>query len=193
MCDRRGKPTSSGCFKCLILGSDKSHYGLFCYVITTLVFVADQATKILIEQNLRMGESIPVVQTLDFFRITYISNTGAAWGFLQGYYPLFIGAALIVSVICIWIIETAPERWIRLTAALILGGGLGNMIDRIFLNTGVVDFLDVGVYSYRWPAFNVADMMLVTGVVFFVIYLLLDDGLEEEFKFLKGAFQGNDG
>lgn len=177
----------------MIVDDVDSNYGLFCYLLAILVFVADQVTKILVEQTLRVGDSIPVVETFDFFRLTYITNTGAAWGLLRGYYVLFIGAALIVSVACVWIIQTAPESRVRLTAALILGGGLGNMVDRIFLRTGVVDFLDVGIYSYRWPAFNVADMMLVAGVVVFIGSVLINDGLLEDANIMPDAFFGNDG
>lgn len=170
-----------------------SNYRLFCYLLATLVFVADQVTKILVELTLRIGDSIPVVEAFDLFRLTYITNRGAAWGMLQGYYTLFILAALIVSVACVWIIQTAPERPVQLTAALILGGGLGNMVDRIFLNTGVVDFIDVGIYSYRWPAFNIADMMLVAGVTVFVAFVLIQDGILEKVDSLPDALFGNDG
>lgn len=176
----------------MIVQNDRYRYGLLCYLLATLVFVADQLTKIIIEHRLRVGESIPVIQQFDFFRITYITNTGAAWGLLEGYYILFIGAALIVSVACIWVIQTAPERKIRLTAALILGGGLGNMVDRIFLSTGVVDFLDVGFYSYRWPTFNVADMMLSVGVIVFVIFVLFNDGVLEDISTIPETLLGND-
>ncbi|MFB6346164.1 MAG: signal peptidase II, partial [bacterium] len=102
-------------------------------------------------------------------------------------------AAVIVSIACVWVIQTAPEKQVRLTAALILGGGLGNMIDRIFLTTGVVDFLDMGIYSYRWPAFNIADMMLCVGMLVFVVHVILDEADLDGFELFSVQTDTNSG
>lgn len=141
----------------------------YCYLFALLVVIADQVTKLIVEQSFRLGESIPLVETFDLLRLTFITNTGAAWGILRGYHTLLVLVAVLVSLGCIWIIETASRPLVRLSASCILGGGLGNMLDRLFLSYGVVDFVDVGFYGVRWPAFNVADSLLFVGMIFFVL------------------------
>lgn len=141
----------------------------YCYLFALLVVLADQLTKLIVEQTFRLGESIPIVETMDFLRLTFITNTGAAWGILRGYHTLLVLVAILVSVGCVWIIESAKRPLVRLSASCILGGGIGNMLDRLFLSYGVVDFVDVGVYGVRWPAFNVADSLLFVGMIVFVV------------------------
>lgn len=141
----------------------------FCYLFALLVVIADQVTKLLVEWTFRLGESIPIVETMDFLRLTFITNTGAAWGILSGYHTLLVLVAILVSAGCVWIIETADRPLVRLSASCILGGGIGNMLDRLFLSYGVVDFVDVGLYGVRWPAFNVADSLLFVGMIVFVV------------------------
>lgn len=141
----------------------------YCYLFALLVVIADQVTKLIVEQTFRLGESIPIIETLDLLRLTFITNTGAAWGILRGYHTLLVLVAILVSAGCVWIIETASRPLVRLSASCILGGGLGNMLDRLFLSYGVVDFVDVGLYGVRWPAFNVADSLLFVGMIIFVL------------------------
>lgn len=139
---------------------------LAAYAAAGSGLILDQTTKWITEQWLRHpGASVQVVAPLELFRLTYVTNTGGAWGLLAGFRPLFIvvGAAVIGG--CVWVVETHPNRRVRLAAGLLLGGSLGNTLDRVFLRSGVVvDFLDVGIYTARWPTFNVADTMLVAGI-----------------------------
>lgn len=136
------------------------------YLIAGAGFCLDQVSKWMVEQLLRFpGASVSVVPLFDVLRLTYVTNPGAAWGVLKGFASFFVLVGLIVSGFCVWAIETHANQWVRMSAALILGGGLGNTVDRLLLPSGVVDFLDVGVLTYRWPTFNVADMMLVVGIV----------------------------
>lgn len=126
---------------------------------------------------LYFGESIPIVRAYDLFNITFITNTGAAWGILQGYYTLLVSVAVLVSAGCVWIIQTEERRLIRLSASFILGGGIGNMLDRLFTSSGVVDFIDIGVYALRWPTFNLADIMLSIGMIIFLFTLVREEFL----------------
>lgn len=139
------------------------------YLIAGAGFCLDQVSKWMVEQLLRFpGASVSVIPVFDVLRFTYVTNTGAAWGVLEGFASFFILVGLIVSGCCVWVIETHANRWVRMSAALILGGGLGNTVDRLLLRSGVVDFLDMGVLTYRWPTFNVADMMLIMGIAVLV-------------------------
>jgi len=141
--------------------------------ISLLVLVLDQATKIWIQDVFQPYESLEV---LPFFNLVLAFNTGAAFSFLSdsgGWQRwFFIGLALLVSVVLVlWLRKLGDdERRTGWGLALVLGGAVGNVIDRIWLGH-VVDFLDFYWADYHWPAFNVADMAITCGVV-----LLLIDG-----------------
>jgi signal peptidase II len=149
----------------------------YFYLIAAFIVTTDQITKLLAEQFLVYRHSVSLIETYDFLRLTFITNTGAAWGLLRGYYILLVSIAILVSLGCVWIIQTTKQPLLRLSASLILGGGFGNMLDRLFHPHGVVDFVDVGIYGYRWPAFNVADTMLVIGMAVYLYKILRDDSL----------------
>lgn len=136
------------------------------YLTTGLIFLTDQATKWAAERwlgppSLRQVDVIPLAE---LFRLRYLTNPGAAWGLFPGYTSLFVTVAVVVSVVCLWIIHQFPEHVISWPAAFLLGGGLGNMVDRLVRNTGVVDFIDMGIMSWRWPTFNLADVFLCIGI-----------------------------
>jgi len=146
----------------------KRNYLLF--VITVLVIVVlDQVTKIYIDTHMTLHESIPVVQ--GFFNITYVRNPGAAFGFLADASPtvralFLIGVSIFASGLIVYYIAKMKTEDILLTygMSLILGGAVGNLIDRIRLGE-VIDFLDVYISTYHWPAFNVADSAVTVGAV----------------------------
>lgn len=131
----------------------------------------DQLTKWLAEQYLVYGEPVPV---LPLFNLTLAYNTGAAFSLLAeagGWQRwLFAGLALVVSVLIIgWLRRLGPEeRLTGLALTLILGGALGNLIDRLYLGY-VIDFIDVYYGSYHWPAFNIADSAITVGATLLVI------------------------
>jgi signal peptidase II len=124
---------------------------------------------------MRLHESIPVIQ--GFFNITYVRNPGAAFGFLADASPLFRSIffvavtvlAIILVVHYIWK-SRAEEPFLTFALALILAGAVGNLIDRVRLGE-VIDFLDVYIGSYHWPAFNVADSAISVGAVILFIEL----------------------
>lgn len=139
---------------------------LFAYGAAGAGLILDQATKWLTELLLRHpGASVSVLPPMDLLRFTYVTNTGGAWGLMEGFRPLFILVGALVSAGCVWVIHTHPNRWVTVSASLLLGGSLGNTFDRLFLRTGVVDFVDMGLYGARWPTFNVADMMITVGIL----------------------------
>jgi signal peptidase II len=142
--------------------------------LAVLVLVLDQLSKYAVLQALDYGQSVRVT---DFFNLVLTYNRGVAFGLLASDYwwkPYFLATVslLIVAGLLIWL-RHQPGRWPRLSVGLIVGGAVGNVIDR-FGQPGVVDFLDFHVAGYHWPAFNVADSAIVVGVA-----LLLLDGLFE--------------
>ena len=135
--------------------------------LSALVIVLDQVTKWLAVGLLDPYQPVPVVP---FFNLTLMFNTGAAFSFLAGAGGwqrwFFAGFAILMSAVLVaWLLRLAPgERLMAVALSLVLGGAVGNLIDR--LDTGrVVDFLDVYVGDWHWPAFNVADSAITLGVI----------------------------
>jgi signal peptidase II len=140
--------------------------------LSALVIIIDQLTKRVVDTTMQLYQSIELIP---YFQLTYLRNQGAAFSFLSGAGGwqrwFFIGLAVIASVfICIWLKKLdRSQRWEAIAWALVLGGALGNLIDRILYGYEI-DFLDVYVGDWHWPAFNVADSAITVGVVM----LLLD-------------------
>ena len=144
---------------------------LTAFMGTVVVF--DRATKVFVERSFHLYQQVDVVG--DFFRLTYIHNPGAAFGIHLGPYSRVIFLALslvaLVALAGMYWITPARDR-VRLAAiALICGGAVGNLVDRIRWERGVVDFLDVGFGSVRWPVFNVADMAVTAGALLLALSL----------------------
>ncbi len=148
------------------------------YLIALAIILLDQATKQVIVRTLRLGQGIPVIP--NFFDIVFVLNPGAAFSFLATLpdsvrTPFFI----IISVTAVILIIFYRTRHLQrhalasVSLALILGGAVGNLIDRLRYGM-VVDFLLVHVYQYHWPAFNVADSAISVGVMMMVLDLLLE-------------------
>jgi len=138
--------------------------------LSGLIIVLDQLSKLWVVSLLKLGQSIELTS---FFNLVFVFNTGAAFSFLSdagGWQRwFFIVLALAVSGwLTLLIRQHQSERLLPLAAALILGGALGNVIDRIRFGA-VVDFLDVHAAGWHWPAFNVADSAISVGVVLLVV------------------------
>ncbi len=135
--------------------------------LSLLVIILDQFSKYMVSDLLHLYESVAV---LPFFSVTLLHNSGAAFSFLAGAGGwqrwFFTAIALFVSVVIIaWLRRLPPEeKWQAAALSLILGGALGNVIDRMRLGY-VVDFLDVYYQQWHWPAFNIADSAITVGVV----------------------------
>ena len=145
--------------------------------LTTFIILLDQVTKYLVVDRFRYGESIPMIP--GFFSLTYIRNTGAAFGLLAHSnpafrIPFFVVVPLVALVAIAFIFRKIPDRDLKLSSALslVIGGAIGNLIDRVMLSY-VVDFLDFHWrYEYHFPAFNVADMAICVGVGILMLDLL---------------------
>lgn len=141
--------------------------------VAALVVALDQLTKWLVRENLALGEEFyPINALAPFFRFTYWKNTGAAFGIFQNAsIPLLILAIIIVGVI-IWTYFHMQEESLvfRICLAMMLGGAVGNIIDRITLGY-VTDFIAVG----RFPVFNVADSSVTVGVFLMLLVFFLEE------------------
>ena len=134
--------------------------------IAGLVVFFDQLSKFYIDRHFVLHESLEVVR--NFFHITYVRNKGAAFGMLADSafrIPFFIAVALLAIAGILWYLRQVADeqRDQQIGLSLVLGGAIGNLIDRVRLGE-VVDFLDVHWYRHHWPAFNVADIAICVGV-----------------------------
>jgi signal peptidase II len=142
-------------------------YRLLLVIAATVIFW-DQLTKLYVDAVMLPHQSVTVIE--NFFDITYIRNPGGVFGIFAQVdraimRPLLLSLSSIAVVVIIVIYHTTPlDRVLaRVAFSLILGGAIGNLIDRIRFD-GVIDFLDFHWYQYHWPAFNVADAAITIGV-----------------------------
>ncbi|AZU61452.1 signal peptidase II [Neobacillus mesonae] len=152
---------------------------MFYYLIALFVVALDQVTKWLIEHKMYLGESIPIVD--NFLYITSHRNRGAAWGILQGQMWLFYVITVIVIIGIMYYLHKAAKGKLLLgvSLALMLGGAIGNFIDRV-VRKEVVDFIHTYIFSYNFPVFNIADSALVIGVGLLMIQMLLEERQSKE-------------
>jgi signal peptidase II len=159
--------------------------------ISLAVFILDQLSKWIVQSNMELYGSIMVLG--DFFRLTYVENPGMAFGIQVGNNLFFTVFALLASVAIVYYLLQlrADQRLARLALALILGGALGNLLDRI-LRGKVVDFFDCEFFDVhipafklaflhfpgydleRWPVFNVADMAVTIGMLCLLTVILFE-------------------
>lgn len=142
-----------------------------CTLIAFVMMILDQLTKYLIVRNVESNYEIEVIS--DWFYLANVKNRGAAWGILQDRRMFFI--CITVCVVCgvVYLIRNMSKRYVKVALSLVLGGTLGNFLDRVFRGY-VVDFLDFYVAGYHFPTFNVADVCITVGVVVVIYFVLWD-------------------
>lgn len=145
-----------------------SRRGALFAAIVAVVVVADQVSKAVVRDSMELFEQVPVIDGVLWF--TRINNTGAAFGVLRGQQWLLITTAvLMLSVVAYVMLHVRPASPLaRVGLALVTGGAIGNLIDRVVLG-GVTDFFDLGWF----PVFNIADIALDVGVAILVFVLLV--------------------
>lgn len=142
------------------------------YLIIIIAVAFDQISKWYIQNNMDVYQTISIIE--DFFNITYIHNTGAAFSILEGKTSFLIGMQIIVLTamfIYVNVKNNQINRILKISLAFIVGGGIGNLIDRI-TNGYVVDFFDF----HFWPIFNVADICVCVGCGLLMIYVFFIEG-----------------
>ena len=154
------------------------------YLIAAVVLLMDRLSKLLIARNIVLHDSVVILP--GFFRLTHVQNRGAAFGLGAESPSQWTGAMLIVFSIAALIVVSALlwRNSHRMSStgvglALIMGGALGNLWDRV-VDGQVVDFLDFYVSNYHWPAFNVADSAIVVGALLLVTEILFSKTAEEQ-------------
>lgn len=138
-------------------------------ILTILFFVIDLVSKLVISNLMNVNDTILVIK--DFFYITYVRNTGAAWSIFAGKTWLLVIVSFIIIVFIIYyILKNKPKSKLeKIGYAMILGGAIGNFFDRIVYGY-VIDFFDFYIFGYSYPIFNLADSFIFVGVILLIIY-----------------------
>ncbi len=144
------------------------------------VLVTDLLTKAWVTSTMALYQTVEVVG--DVVRFTYTHNPGAAFGINigDGSRVFFLVLSLLALGVLVWLYRVTPvsDRLRLFAVALATGGALGNIVDRIRYERGVVDFLDVGLGGLRWPVFNVADMAVSVGAVLMIVSIYREERRE---------------
>ena len=151
---------------------EKLRHGLLFLLSATIVLVADQVTKTMVRANMDLGESIPDTGR---FRLTYSTNDGAVFGLsVDSTFLTFMACTVVILIIWAYFSHFSEKsNWmLRLGLGLVLGGAVGNLVDRVRFGE-VIDFIDVQLWGeYHWAIFNIADAALSTGVIMLMFVLL---------------------
>lgn len=153
---------------------------LSLFLVAGLIILLDQLTKYLIRSNLALGEILwPGLWITEFARIVHWQNTGAAFGMFQSLGSVFMILSMIVSVAIVYYYPQVPrqDKLIRLAMALLLGGAVGNLVDRLYQGY-VTDFISVG----EFPVFNIADASISLGVVVLFLGMWLQERENKKVK-----------
>jgi len=151
---------------------DKIKFNLMLVLIALVVITLDQLTKRAVQQNLALGEAILVFPPWEFVRIVHWANTGAAFGMFQGGNAVLIGLTVAITLAILIYYQTLPENHLfqRICLGLMVGGSIGNLIDRLTLGY-VVDFVAVG----RFPVFNLADSCVTVSVILLLLSMIVEE------------------
>ena len=140
------------------------------YIIGLISLIIDIISKIIIVNKLNLNASKVIIK--DFFSLTYIKNTGGAWGILKDNVIILIIITIIfLGIFISYFQKNKLSLYEQISYGLALGGILGNLLDRIFRGY-VVDFLNFNILGYNYPVFNLADTFIVVGVLILIIYYI---------------------
>lgn len=146
--------------------------------ISLLSVVIDQVVKILVINKMALQQSITIIN--NFFNITYVRNTGAAWSILSGNVLLLIMISVLALVtIYYYLIKDKDLNKIDIVSySMLIGGIIGNLIDRIVYGY-VIDYLDFKIFNYNFPIFNIADTLIVISIIIIGISLIVGEYREQ--------------
>jgi len=148
---------------------------LFGWVLLSVIAL-DQLTKSLVRAQMRPAESIPLIR--DVFHLTYVRNTGAAFGLMSGQRPLFVltGIGVLLAIAAYWIWQRPTARWLVVALGFVGGGAAGNLLDRVSRMGLVTDFFDLQFI----PVFNIADSCIVVGVGMLMVWIVFGPEGQQE-------------
>ena len=159
---------------------------LLSFLVFAALIAADQITKVLAVEHLKNKPSVDIIK--DVFQLTYVQNTGAAWGMMSGWQTFFIilTSLMFVAVVFIYLITPIRKKYSILRWILVIlgAGAIGNLIDRI-MNGYVHDFIYFKIINF--PVFNVADIC-VTLSMFIMIFLVIFKYKDADFDYIKDFF-----
>lgn len=140
--------------------------------LAVLAVLLDQLTKAIVRATMPPSTSIPLIDGV--FHLTHVRNMGAAFGLMPGRQPLFIATSLLVvfGVLGYWFVKRPRARWLVVALGLVVGGAVGNLIDRSSATGLVTDFFDFTLIDF--PVFNIADSAIVIGVGMLVVWVLFE-------------------
>jgi len=152
---------------------------IYTFLIIVFSVVADQVTKYLTVTHLAVNESFPFIENVLHF--THVRNPGAAFGMLSEHRWVFMVISTVaIAMVMVWLfVDKKSGPWFRVAAAMIVGGGIGNMIDRVMLGN-VIDFIDVRCINFY--VFNVADSFVCVGCGMFFVGVLISEIKEVKAK-----------
>ena len=162
-------------------------------IIVIIGIILDRLSKIIISFNLKEEETIKVLG--NFFRITFLKNTGAAWSMLEGkqIFLIIISIVFLIFMIKVILNDKRNTKFNILGYSFIISGIIGNLIDRIIYRY-VIDFLSFKIINYYFPVFNIADTLIVLGAIFFVTDIILEgrenSPIENEYIEIKEKVHG---
>ena len=136
--------------------------------LSSFFLILDIVVKLIVKNNMYLNESIKIID--NFFYITYVKNTGAAWSILSGKQLLLI---LFTVIVIVWLViylykKKTYTRIEKIGYSLLLGGAVGNLIDRVVYGY-VIDYLNFYIFNYNYPIFNIADSCIVIGIMLLFI------------------------
>ena len=142
--------------------------------IITMSLLIDQLVKIIVVNNMKLFDSIDIIN--NFFSVTYVRNTGAAWSILSGnvFFLILISIIALVVIYMYFIKNKKLTKLENISYGLLIGGILGNLTDRI-IHGYVIDFLDFKIINYDFPIFNIADICIVVSIILIGVTLLVGD------------------
>lgn len=141
-------------------------------ICSVLFLIADQFSKAYFVDVLARGESMPFID--GFIQFTYIDNAGGAWGIMSGHTWIILSLTLLIMIICVAMLikNGFKSKMLFWSVTMVLSGGIGNMIDRLFRDGKVVDFIHLEFMDF--PIFNIADCAVCIGSFLLLIYLIVD-------------------
>lgn len=148
---------------------------MFLFLLAAIILILDQVSKFIICRIILPGGSFPVIENI--FHLTHVQNQGAAFGLFPNQTLFFISITLLTVLLILFFHRRiskkgSPPSW---ALGLILGGALGNLIDRIRLKA-VIDFLDFSLKGHHWPSFNIADSAITIGAIILLFSVLFKKG-----------------
>ncbi len=139
-------------------------------IISFIIILIDQISKGLIDKYIEFGQRIKIINKL--FYITNVNNTGAAWGMLPNRTDLLILLTIVVIIVLLQYLKSFKKSSNNIIAfGILLGGIIGNFIDRLFIGY-VKDFLELTIFNYNFPIFNISDMCIVIGAILLIIAII---------------------